>query len=86
MGEDDLAGLFYTGGTTGGSKGVMLTRRNLVANATHLQLCWPFGPETCRLVTAPLFHLAGSIAVLSTVWNAGRHVVLSTFDRPRCST
>jgi long-chain acyl-CoA synthetase len=78
--EDDLAGLFYTGGTTGASKGVMLTHRNLVANALHLQACWPFGPDTCWLVTAPLFHLAGSIAVLSTVWNAGRHVVLSAFD------
>jgi long-chain acyl-CoA synthetase len=78
--EDDLAGLFYTGGTTGASKGVMLTHRNLVANAMHLQLCWPFSADTCWLVTAPLFHLAGSIAVLSTVWNAGRHVVLSAFD------
>jgi long-chain acyl-CoA synthetase len=58
----------------------MLTHRNLVANATHLQLCWPFGPQTCWLVIAPMFHLAGSIAVLSTVWNAGRHVVLSAFD------
>jgi long-chain acyl-CoA synthetase len=78
--EDDLAGLFYTGGTTGASKGVMLTHRNLVANATHLQLCSPFSADTCWLVTAPLFHLAGSIAVLSTVWNAGRHVVLAAFD------
>jgi long-chain acyl-CoA synthetase len=80
LGEEDLAGLFYTGGTTGASKGVMLTHRNLVANAMHLQLCWPFGPSTCWLVTAPMFHLAGSMAVLSTVWNAGRHVVLSAFD------
>jgi long-chain acyl-CoA synthetase len=79
IGEEDLAGLFYTGGTTGASKGVMLTHRNLVANAMHLQLCWSFSPETVWLVTAPLFHLAGSIAVLSTVWNAGRHVVLSAF-------
>src|SRR3954452_3094351 len=80
IGEEDLAGLFYTGGTTGTAKGVMLTHRNLVSNAMHLQLCWPFSPETRWLVTAPLFHLAGSIAVLSTVWNAGRHVVLSAFD------
>src|SRR4051795_7352412 len=78
--EEDLAGLFYTGGTTGTAKGVMLTHRNLVANAMHMQMCWPFSPETRWLVTAPLFHLAGSIAVLSTVWNAGRHVVLSAFD------
>src|SRR3954453_11704898 len=78
--EDDLAGLFYTGGTTGAAKGVMLTHRNLVANATHMQMCWPFTPDTCWLVVAPLFHAAGSIAVLSTVWNAGRHVLLGAFD------
>src|SRR4051812_2132102 len=78
--ETDLAGLFYTGGTIGTAKGVMLTHRNLVANATHMQMCWPFSPETVWLVAAPLFHLAGSIAVLSTVWNAGRHVILPAFD------
>jgi long-chain acyl-CoA synthetase len=80
VGEEDLAGLFYTGGTTGTAKGVMLTHRNLVSNAMHLQVGWPFSPRTVWLVTAPLFHLAGSIAVLSTVWNAGRHVVLAAFD------
>ena len=39
--ENDLAGLFYTGGTTGASKGVMLTHRNLVANALHFQAIQP---------------------------------------------
>ena len=80
VGEEDLAGLFYTGGTTGAAKGVMLTHRNLVANATHLQMTWPFTSDTCWLVVAPLFHAAGSIAVLSTVWNAGRHVLVPAFD------
>jgi long-chain acyl-CoA synthetase len=80
VGEEDLAGLFYTGGTTGAAKGVMLTHRNLVANATHLQMTWPFTAETCWLVVAPLFHAAGSIAVLSTVWNAGRHVLVPAFN------
>jgi long-chain acyl-CoA synthetase len=80
VGEDDLAGLFYTGGTTGAAKGVMLTHRNLVSNAMHMQMAWPFTPETRWLVVAPLFHAAGSIAVLSTVWNAGRHVLLPAFD------
>jgi long-chain acyl-CoA synthetase len=78
--ESDLAGLFYTGGTTGASKGVMLTHRNLVANALHFMVCWPFRPDTCWLVAAPLFHAAGSVAVLATVWNGGRQVVLPTFD------
>jgi long-chain acyl-CoA synthetase len=78
--DQALAGLFYTGGTTGASKGVMLTHRNLVANAFNFQAFWAFRPETCWLVVAPLFHAAGSIGVLATVWHGGRHVVLPTFD------
>jgi long-chain acyl-CoA synthetase len=78
--EDTLAGLFYTGGTTGASKGVMLTHRNLVANALHYQVCLPFDPDTRWLIVAPLFHLAGSIHVLATVWNAGRQIVLPGFE------
>jgi long-chain acyl-CoA synthetase len=77
---DTLAGLFYTGGTTGAAKGVMLTHRNLVANAIHFQVASPFGPDTCWLVVAPLFHAAGSIAVLATVWHGGRQVVLPAVD------
>jgi long-chain acyl-CoA synthetase len=77
---DTLAGLFYTGGTTGAAKGVMLTHRNLVANALHFQACWSFDSDTCWLVVAPLFHAAGSIAVLATVWNAGEQVVLPGVD------
>jgi long-chain acyl-CoA synthetase len=77
---DAVAGLFYTGGTTGASKGVMLTHRNLIANAMHFQVCWPFGPETRWMIVAPLFHLAGSIAVLATVWNAGEQIVLPAFE------
>ena len=68
----------------------MLTHRNLVANAMHFQACWPFRPDTRWLIVAPLFHAAGSIAVLATVWNGGRQVVLPAFDpgrgaRPRSS-
>ncbi|WP_028927184.1 class I adenylate-forming enzyme family protein [Pseudonocardia acaciae] len=81
--EDRVAGLFYTGGTTGSAKGVMLTHRNLLANASHLAMSWPFTPETTWLVTAPLFHVVGSLAVLTTVWSAGAHVVLPEFDPAR---
>jgi long-chain acyl-CoA synthetase len=80
IGENDLAGLFYTGGTTGAAKGVMLTQRNLLANAFHFMACWPFTPETRWLVAAPMFHAAGTIGVLATVWNAGAHVFLERFD------
>src|SRR4051794_590687 len=78
--EEDLAGIFYTGGTTGGAKGVMLRHRALVANAMHLQAVLPFEPETCFLLVAPMFHLAGTLAVLPTVWHAARQVVMAAFD------
>jgi long-chain acyl-CoA synthetase len=81
--EATVAGLFYTGGTTGAAKGVMLTHRNLIANALHFQAVLQFTPDTRWLIIAPLFHAAGSIAVLPTVWNAGTLVTLPAFDPAR---
>jgi long-chain acyl-CoA synthetase len=81
--EDDLAGIFYTGGTTGSPKGVMLTHGNLIANAFAFMACWPFTRETSWLVVAPLFHAAGTIGALATVWSGGAHVVLGPFDAGR---
>src|SRR5262252_7034836 len=78
--EDTLAGLFYTGGTTGASKGVMLSHRNLIANTTNWLIATQQGPEDTYLVMAPLFHAAGSIAVLATVWIAGCQVIIPAFD------
>jgi long-chain acyl-CoA synthetase len=78
--DSTLARLFYTGGTTGASKGGMLTHRNLIANAFHLGMVWPFTPDTTWLIAAPLFHAAGSVAVVATVWNAGHQVILPRFD------
>jgi long-chain acyl-CoA synthetase len=78
--EDTLAGLFYTGGTTGASKGVMLSHRNLIANTTNWLIAAQQGPEDTYLVMAPLFHAAGSLAVLATVWIGGCQVIIPGFD------
>jgi long-chain acyl-CoA synthetase len=78
--ENHLAGLFYTGGTTGASKGVMLTHRNLIANAQNMQVVGRLTSDDRWLVVAPLFHAAGTVAALALVWVAGRHVVLGAFD------
>jgi long-chain acyl-CoA synthetase len=80
--EDSLAGLFYTGGTTGASKGVMLSHRNLMANTTNWLIAVQQGPEDAYPVMAPLFHAAGSLAVLATVWIGGCQVILP--HRCRC--
>jgi len=78
--EDDLAGLFYTGGTTGVSKGVMLTHRNLVANAWNMQITQPLTADDRYLVMAPMFHAAGSISLLQSVFTGACQVVLPAFD------
>ena len=72
---DDLFGIFYTGGTTGRAKGVMLSHAGLVGNCRAIRDAGLF-PEGCRgLVVAPLFHLAAA-AVLTAIMMAGGAAVL----------
>ena len=78
--ENDLAGLFYTGGTTGKSKGVMLSHRNLIANTFHFLAGVPQRETDVMLVMAPLFHAAGSNGVLANIWTLGTQVTLAAFD------
>ncbi len=81
---DTLAGLFYTGGTTGASKGVMLTHANLMANAVHTQLAQPLLDDDRYLTMAPMFHAAGVYAALAIVWVGAANVVLPAFDPEAC--
>ena len=78
--ETDLAGLFYTGGTTGASKGVMLTHRNLIANALNWLASVPQNASDRSLVMAPMFHAAGSNGILAAMWQGALQVPLGTFD------
>ena len=80
MSENDLAGLFYTGGTTGHSKGVMLTHRALLANALHFNTALPLDPDDVILVMAPMFHAAGSVWIAMAVWLGCRQVPVPVFD------
>jgi long-chain acyl-CoA synthetase len=75
-----VAGLFYTGGTTGTSKGVMLTNGNLVANALAVQLLTPLEPDDVFLVIAPMFHAAGSMSLLQCCLAGVRQVIAPVFD------
>ena len=79
VGENDLAGLFYTGGTTGTSKGVMLTHRNLMANAVNIQYTQPMSGDDRYLVMAPMFHAAGSVSVLQSMLVGAAQVILPAF-------
>ncbi len=77
--RDDLAGIFYTGGTTGRSKGVMLSHGNLMANALNAlgEGLWP-GTST-YLHAAPMFHLANGAAMYSVLLSGGSNVVVQGF-------
>ena len=78
--ENDLAGLFYTGGTTGQSKGVMLTHRNLVANAWNIQFAQPMTGDDRSLIMAPMFHAAGSVSVLQSIFLGATQVIMPAFE------
>jgi long-chain acyl-CoA synthetase len=78
--EGDVAGLFYTGGTTGTSKGVMLTHRNLLANTWNLHMAVPVGAHDVVLVMAPLFHAAGSASLLQSIFVGARLVIVPVFE------
>jgi len=56
---DDLAAILYTSGTTGQSKGAMITHRNLASNALALHRSWGFTPEDVLIHMLPLFHVHG---------------------------
>lgn len=77
--DRDLAGVFYTGGTTGLPKGVMLTHRNLVSVANNLIMMIHFDPQCVNLHCAPMFHLA-DIGLFSVTMTGGTHIFAQRLD------
>ncbi|MFO1468264.1 MAG: AMP-binding protein [Steroidobacteraceae bacterium] len=81
LGGEDLAALVYTSGTTGRSKGAMLTRGNLAAGAQALVRAWGVRPEDVLLHALPLFHVHGLFIALNTVMAARASLLfLPRFD------
>ncbi|HET8911357.1 MAG TPA: AMP-binding protein, partial [Ktedonobacteraceae bacterium] len=78
--ENDVAGLFYTSGTTGIPKGVTLTNRNIVANALQ-GLASHFATQTVTyLHSIPMFHISAGVSTWMAFWLGGTHVVQKQFD------
>ena len=78
--EDELAGLFYTSGTTGHPKGVMLTHRNLVSNAHHFLSSVLEQEGEIYLHCCPMFHLADGPTSHRITWLGGTHVIIPGFE------
>jgi malonyl-CoA/methylmalonyl-CoA synthetase len=81
---DDLAALLYTSGTTGRSKGAMLTHGNLVSNAAALRDAWRYGAGDVLIHALPIFHTHGLfVATNVTLFSGASMVFLPKFDVDR---
>jgi len=79
-GGDDPVQLYYTSGTTGAPKGVILTHNNVATHALAAIAELGLSEKDVWLHAAPLFHLADAWATWAITWVGGRHVVLPRFE------
>ena len=79
-GGDQLAGIFYTGGTTGRSKGVQLSHDNLLTSSMGALATDDVPPDGVLLHAAPMFHLAAFSTWVSGGVLGGTQVMIPVFD------
>ncbi|OYD67031.1 acyl-CoA synthetase [Rhodococcus sp. OK302] len=77
---DSLAGIFYTGGTTGFPKGVMLSHRNIFASTLGNAALGAVTSQGRTLHAAPMFHLADLASLVGMSLLGGSHVFIPMFD------
>ncbi|OBY87758.1 malonyl-CoA synthase [Pseudomonas sp. AU11447] len=79
--SSDLAAILYTSGTTGRSKGAMISHGNLVSNARALVDAWQITGEDWLLHALPIFHIHGLFVACNSLLMAGGSMLfLSKFD------
>jgi malonyl-CoA/methylmalonyl-CoA synthetase len=79
--DHDLAAIVYTSGTTGRSKGAMLTHANLVSNARTLVEIWRFTPSDVLIHALPIYHVHGLFVAINVLLMAGGTMIfLPKFD------
>jgi len=82
--KDDLAALLYTSGTTGRSKGAMLTHGNLMSNAGALREAWQYTAQDVLIHALPIFHTHGLfVATNLTLLCGASMILLPAFDVSR---
>ena len=78
--EDDVAHLYYTSGTTGRPKGVMLTHKNVCLHALGTIAELKLTDSDVWGHIAPMFHLADAWAAFAITWVGGCHVMVAQFE------
>lgn len=79
--SEDLAAFLYTSGTTGRSKGAMLSHKNLISNAQTLHQLWEFKTGDVLLHALPIFHIHGLfVALHCALLNASKVLFLPSFE------
>jgi malonyl-CoA/methylmalonyl-CoA synthetase len=73
--RDDLAAILYTSGTTGRSKGAMLSHGNLESNAAVLRDVWRFAPQDRLLHALPIFHTHGLFVATNVTLMTGSSLI-----------
>jgi malonyl-CoA/methylmalonyl-CoA synthetase len=81
VGMSDLASILYTSGTTGRSKGAMLSHGNLYSNAESLKQAWAFSADDVLLHALPIFHIHGLfVATNVTLLSGASMLFLPKFE------
>ncbi|MFO1280813.1 MAG: malonyl-CoA synthase [Burkholderiaceae bacterium] len=79
--DDDLAAILYTSGTTGRSKGAMLSHGNMRSNAVMLKDYWGWRPGDVLIHALPIFHVHGLfVAIHAALLNGSKMIWLGKFD------
>ncbi|TDP00479.1 malonate--CoA ligase [Marinomonas balearica] len=73
---DDIASFLYTSGTTGRSKGAMLTQQNLLSNCNVLKEVWEFTEDDVLLHALPIFHIHGLFVAVNVALKSGAKLLL----------
>jgi malonyl-CoA/methylmalonyl-CoA synthetase len=76
IGMKDLAAILYTSGTTGRSKGAMLSHGNLYSNAESLGKAWAFSRDDVLLHALPIFHIHGLFVATNVALLSGASILL----------
>ena len=82
--DGDLAAILYTSGTTGRSKGAMLSHGNMLSNAAILRSYWGFKAGDVLIHALPIFHVHGLfVAIHAALINGSKMIWLNKFDHRR---